>query len=92
MKLNYLLGVCVLSLSLASCNEQPKTDTPVVVETPAETTVVVKQVVVEQPKAETKPVVEKEKVVVEEEKRTQISIGSDGASLKTKKVDIKINE
>lgn len=91
MKLNYLLSVCVLSLSLAACNEQPKTETPIVVEKPAEKTETV-NVVVEQPKTETKVVVEKEKVVVEEEKQTQISIGSKGASLKTKKVDIEINE
>lgn len=91
MKLNYLLGVCVLSLSLGACSEQPKNETPVVVETQAEKTEVVK-VVVEQPKVETKVVVEKEKVVVEEEKDTKISIGSKSASLKTKKVDIQLNE
>ena len=91
MKLNYLLSVCVLSLSLSACNEQPKTETPVVVETPAPKTEVVK-VVVEQPKVETKVVVEKEKVIVEEKKDTEISIGSKGASLKTKKVDFEIKE
>ena len=93
MKLNYLLGAFVLSLFLGACNEQPKTETPVVVETPVEKTEVVK-VVVEQPKVETKIVVEKEKIVVEKEKEkeTEISIGSKGASLKTKKLDIKISE
>ena len=91
MKLTYLLSVCLLSLSLGACNEQPKNGSQAVVETRTDTTVVVKEVV-EQPKEETKVVVEKEKVVVEQEQKTQISVGSDGASLKTKKVDIKINE
>lgn len=91
MKLNYLLSVCLLSVSLVACNEEPKAEKTVVIEKPVEKTEVVK-VIVEQPKAEPQVVVQKDKVIVEKEKDTKISIGSKGASLKTKNVDIDISE
>ena len=76
MKLIYLLGVCALTLSIASCSETPKEEAK---------TIIITEKVVEQP---TPVVIEVEK----DKKETSIKIGPDGGSLETKKVDIEINK
>lgn len=81
MKLIYLVSAFALTLTIG-CNTQPETaETPVV---EAETKVIEKETVrvVEAPAKE---------VMVEKESGTTIQVGPDGGSLKTKKVDIKVN-
>lgn len=76
MKFSYLLTMIALTLTFG-CNNQPAEDQTEVVE--KET---IKVVEVESPA---------KKVVVEQEKGTSIEIGPEGGSIKTKKVDIKVN-
>lgn len=80
MKFIYLLSALALTFTFG-CNNQPAEEQVKVVE--KET---VKVVEVEKPAA-----VPATKVVVEQEKGTSIELGPEGGSLKTKKVDIKIN-
>lgn len=81
MKLIYLVSAFALTLTFG-CNNQPEAPETKVVE--AETKVIEKETVkvVEAPAKE---------VVVEKESGTTIQLGPDGGSVKTKKVDIKVN-
>lgn len=80
MKFIYLLSALALTFTFG-CNNQPAEEQTKIVE--KET---VKVVEVEKP-APTPAT----KVVVEQEKGTSIELGPNGGSLKTKKVDIKVN-
>ena len=84
MKFTYLVGMIALTLTFG-CNNQPAEEQ---VKVPAEEQVKVIE-------KETTKVVEVEapakKVAVEQEKGTSIEIGPEGGSIKTKKVDIKVN-
>ena len=77
MKLIYLVSMIALMLTFG-CNNQPA---PAEAEAPIVEKETVKVVEVETPA---------KKVVVEEEKGTSIQIDSEGGSVKTKKVDIKV--
>lgn len=78
MKLIYVTGLLALALTFG-CNNPP----------PQEQTRVVEKETVKVVEVKPEPV---KVVVVEEEKGTSLKIGSDGATLKTKKVDIEINK
>ncbi len=84
MKLIYLVGAFALTLTFGCTNQPEKEQAAVVAQEPAK--------VVEK---ETVRVVEVEtpakKVTVEENKGTSIEVGPNGGSLKTDRVDIKIN-
>jgi hypothetical protein len=77
MKFIFLVGVFALAF-VFGCNNPP----------PPEQTKVVERETVKVVEVKPEPV----KVVVEEEKGTSVKIGPDGATLKTKKVDIDINK
>lgn len=80
MKFIYLLSALALTFTFG-CNNQPQDEQVKVVETET-----VKVVEVEKPAP-----VPATKVVVEQQKGTSIELGPEGGSLKTKKVDIKVN-
>ncbi|WP_299700802.1 hypothetical protein [uncultured Pontibacter sp.] len=80
MKFIYLLSALALTFTFG-CNKQPQEEQVKVVETET-----VKVVEVE--KSAATPAT---KVVMEQEKGTSLELGPEGGSLKTKKVDIKIN-
>lgn len=80
MKFIYVLSALALTFTFG-CNNQPVEEQAKVVEKETET---VKVIEVEKQAPATK-------VVVEQEKGTSIELGPEGGSLKTKKVDIKIN-
>jgi hypothetical protein len=80
MKFIYLLSALALTFTFG-CNNQPVEEQATVVEKETQT---VKVIEVEKQAPATK-------VVVEQEKGTSIELGPEGGSLKTKKVDIKVN-
>ena len=90
-KLSYLISAFVITMSLASCNNQPK---ETVTETKTET---IKEVPAPQqapaPKETPAPKeVKEEKVVVKEKKSTSVKIGPNGGSLESDELNVEFNK